>query len=964
MVFCAVQPTDTGYTVIISVPGEALPEGKAPKLHWGLYRNNPTWIHPPEVIPPESWKDEVTGAMRSHLHYDSQRDLWALEMKLPRHMAPVTLGFVLWYPDTDEFEGTRTGRHFALPVGLAAGKPAPLGPTLVATGKASNPQEVPCTINFAVALDPLTNRTGDIWHVQLTGLKDVGSLCYGWRPNGAGPSWAEGGCFYPAYIMLDPYCPRALPVTLPQAAYDAAPLLPPEGSVRGPCLLGSLSYLVDTFDWEGVGRPGKTLEETVIMELDVAAFTTGPDAEGTVPPEHRGTYLGVIDRLPDLQKMGATAVLLGNVFLSSKKPLAQDGSSNGSEPEVRRPLSFFAPDVRFVAGGNPGDAADQLKALIKSLHLAGIEVLLEAEFCLTSEAGGGIGGRLQSYAGLDGDMYLRGGGGPEATGVLNTGQPVVRQLLLDALHWWVTEYQVDGFCFVNAENLTQDQHGGVLDSPPAVEELAADPLLAGCKLIAASANDALLPRSGDRGFPHYGVLLEWNNRFGSDLLALLRDNKGGMMSAFATRMTGSQDLFAARWDGGLPGGLAAGRRPAFGVNALEPPLAGSLLHLAGATEDLDRAETVARSLLLAMLVAQGTPVFNAPTLSRKGLLRFVRGVLRIRKKYRGLLSPPMFDSPRAISWHGAAPLSEPDWSGEAAAALVPGANYVAFMVRGDPAQAIYVGFNPNPEPCSAALPSPGLSLQWRRVADTARHPLDQQNTTLIQALPGMELIAKTLMGPVAEQVLLLENIATSIKTGPDQLSTVHNLLLEAAEVLQMDPPELYVRQNPMPNAYTLAITGRKPFIVVHTSLLELLTLPELQAVIAHELGHLKCDHGLWLTIANVLASGTVSILPLISGTVEDALLRWLRAAELTCDRAALLVAQDPAVVIGALMKLAGGTPAFAHELSVDAFLQQARSYDEVTTNTMLGWYLRNAQTRALSHPLPVMRAREIDRWAQ
>lgn len=81
----------------------------------------------------------------------------------------------------------------------------------------------------------------------------------------------------------------------------------------------------------------------------------------------------------------------------------------------------------------------------------------------------------------------------------------------------------------------------------------------------------------------------------------------------------------------------------------------------------------------------------------------------------------------------------------------------------------------------------------------------------------------------------------------------------------MDPPELYVRQNPVPNAYTLAIAGRKPFIVVHTALLELLTLQELQAVVAHELGHLKCDHGVWLTVANVLASGTVSLLPVISG---------------------------------------------------------------------------------------------------
>ncbi|KAK9809087.1 hypothetical protein WJX72_009235 [[Myrmecia] bisecta] len=244
-----------------------------------------------------------------------------------------------------------------------------------------------------------------------------------------------------------------------------------------------------------------------------------------------------------------------------------------------------------------------------------------------------------------------------------------------------------------------------------------------------------------------------------------------------------------------------------------------------------------------------------------------------------------------------------------------------------------------------------------------RHPLDQQNTRILRVLPGLEVLAKNLMGPVAEQVLLLENIGTSVLVGHDQLTSLHRLLLDAASILQMEPPDLYVRQNPVPNAYTLAIAGRKPFIVVHTALLELLTPDEVQAVIAHELGHLKCDHGVWLTVANVLASGTLSVLPVISGAVEEGLMRWLRAAELTCDRAALLVSQDQRVVISALMKLAGGTPSLASELNIDAFLRQARSYDEATSSP-LGWYLRNAQTRALSHPLPVMRAREIDRWAQ
>lgn len=246
--------------------------------------------------------------------------------------------------------------------------------------------------------------------------------------------------------------------------------------------------------------------------------------------------------------------------------------------------------------------------------------------------------------------------------------------------------------------------------------------------------------------------------------------------------------------------------------------------------------------------------------------------------------------------------------------------------------------------------------------DDFRHSLDQQNTALLRVLPGLEFLARSVLSPAAEQVLYLENISSSILVGPDQLPSLHASFVAAAETLGMEAPDLYVRQNPVPNAYTLAISGKKPFVVVHTSLLDLLTPLETQAVLAHELGHLRCDHGVWLTAANVLALGTVSLLPVISGAVEEALMRWARAAELSCDRAALLVAQDASIVISALMKLAGGSRDIANELSVEAFLRQARSYDEATASP-IGWYLRNAQTRALSHPLPVLRAREIDRWS-
>lgn len=251
-------------------------------------------------------------------------------------------------------------------------------------------------------------------------------------------------------------------------------------------------------------------------------------------------------------------------------------------------------------------------------------------------------------------------------------------------------------------------------------------------------------------------------------------------------------------------------------------------------------------------------------------------------------------------------------------------------------------------------------------ADDFRHPLDRQNTLLLRAIPGLNEIGKALLGTVSEQVMLLENIGTSVLVSEKQLPELNQLMLEAANILNIEPPDLYLRQSPVPNAYTLAISGKKPFVVVHTSLVELLSRKELQAVLAHELGHLKCDHGVWLTFANIVTLGAYTVPGLgsvIAQRLEEQLFRWLRAAELTCDRAALLVARNPKVVISVLMKLAGGCPSMADQLNVDAFLEQARSYEKAASSPM-GWYIRNAQTRQLSHPLPVLRAREIDEWSR
>jgi Zn-dependent protease with chaperone function len=250
-------------------------------------------------------------------------------------------------------------------------------------------------------------------------------------------------------------------------------------------------------------------------------------------------------------------------------------------------------------------------------------------------------------------------------------------------------------------------------------------------------------------------------------------------------------------------------------------------------------------------------------------------------------------------------------------------------------------------------------------SDQFRHPLDLRATQALKQLPGLDLLIRNLLGPIAEQFFYLENIASSILVSEQQLPDLHKLLVEACQVLDLEIPQLYIRQHPVPNAYTFAVRGKQPFIVIHTSLIELLTPEEIQAVIAHELGHLKCDHGVYLTLANLVVLAAGNLIPLggvIAQNLQAQILEWIRCAEFTCDRAALLVAQDPRIVASVLMKLTGGSPTLSSQLNLDAFLAQARSYDDIS-DSELGELLKQAQTAQLTHPVPVLRAREIDRWA-
>lgn len=251
-------------------------------------------------------------------------------------------------------------------------------------------------------------------------------------------------------------------------------------------------------------------------------------------------------------------------------------------------------------------------------------------------------------------------------------------------------------------------------------------------------------------------------------------------------------------------------------------------------------------------------------------------------------------------------------------------------------------------------------------ADDFRHPLDFQATNALKQIPGIDFTIRSLLGSVAEQFFYLNNIASSILVSEKQLPHLHELLVEACKILDLETPQLYVQQNPIPNAYTLAMRGEKPFMVIHTSLIEILTPQEIQAVMAHELGHLKCEHGVYLTLANimVLAAGLLPLWgSLITQSLQEQMLQWVRCAEFSCDRAALLAVQDPKIVMSVLMKLAGGSPTLAPQLNLEAFIEQARAYDAISDNE-LGQMLKQLQVSQLTHPVPVIRARAIDNWSK
>ncbi len=368
------------------------------------------------------------------------------------------------------------------------------------------------------------HRTGPYWHAFVPGIG--AGQAYAFRAHG--PLAPERGLrFGGERILLDPYG-RGLAV--PQAyTRDAA----------GPAMK---SVVVDTaaYDWEGDRPIDRPFADSVIYEAHVRGFTAHPGSG--VDPALRGTYAGFIEKIPYLVDLGITAVELLPVFAFD----AQDAPGGRPNYWGYQPVSFFAPHGAYASRPGAQAAVDEFRDLVKALHRAGLEVILDVVYNHTAE--GGADGPTFCYRGLANDEYYLALPGDKSrfadysgTGnTLNANEPVVRRLILDSLRYWVADMHVDGFRFDLASVLSRDEDGNPVPRPPIIWDIETDPVLAGTKLIAEAWDAAGLYQVGSFAGDRW---VEWNGRFRDDVRSFVKSDPG-KAGVVAQRLLGSPDIYA------------------------------------------------------------------------------------------------------------------------------------------------------------------------------------------------------------------------------------------------------------------------------------------------------------------------------------------------------------------------------------------------------------------------------------
>jgi glycogen operon protein len=644
---------------------------------------------------------------------------------------------------------------------VEAGSSAPIGPLILPTG-----------VNFSVfsqratgmdlllfddtaddapaAVIPLgraTNRTGGYWHAFVPGVR-AGQV-YGFRAHG--PWRPEDGIRFDArHVLLDPY---GRGVSVPTGYRREV-----DPTTAGYVGRAMKSQVVDlsAYDWEGDRPLNRPLHDTVVYEAHVRGFTANPNSG--LADGRRGTYAGFIERIPYLVSLGVSAIELLPVFQFD--PLAAPlGRTNywGYQP-----VGYFAPHVPYSSRPGPQGAADEFRDLVKALHRAGLEVILDVVYNHTAETG--LDGPTFCFRGLANEEYylLDGRGGyADYSGTgnsLDANAAVVRRMIVDSLRYWVSEMHVDGFRFDLASVLSRDEDGRPLARPPILWHIDTDPVLAGTKLIAEAWDAAGLYQVGSFVGDRW---VEWNGRFRDDVRAFVRSDADRVW-AVSQRLIGSPDLYAHAerepqktvnfvtcHDGFTLGDLVSYNGKHNEANG-EDNRDGSDQNLSwnggaeGPTDDpaiLALRHRQAKNLMALTMLAVGVPMLTmgdevlrsqrgnnnaycqdnelswfdwSAVVSDAGMLRFSGALIAARRRAQELLDLPVdvtlqqLLATASIEWHGVE-LGWPDRS-ESSRSL-------AVTIRGR-SVALHIIANAYWEPLGFAVPAAGDGAAWQRVLDT------------------------------------------------------------------------------------------------------------------------------------------------------------------------------------------------------------------------------------------------------
>ena len=377
-----------------------------------------------------------------------------------------------------------------------------------------------------ISIDLATNRTYHYWHVFVPGV-GPGQI-YGFRVQGPFDP-AQGFRFDSSRLLLDPYG-RSVVVPKNYSRYA-------EGDNTSTAMK---SVVVDphTYDWEGDTPLDRPCSRTIVYEMHVRGFTAHPSSE--IAESKRGTYAGLIEKIPYLTQLGITAVELLPVFQFD----AQDAPRGRTNYWGYAPVSFFAPHQAYSSRQDPMGPVDEFRDMVKALHRAGIEVILDVVFNHTAE-----GDHLcpaQSLRGLDNTTYYilepdrsRYSNFTGTGNTLNANHPIVRRMIMDSLRYWVEEMHVDGFRFDLASILARDSQGHVMSNPPVLWDIESDPLLAGTKMIAEAWDAAGLYQVGSFVGDSWR---EWNGRYRDDVRDFVRGAEHSV-SRIADRFLGSPGIY-------------------------------------------------------------------------------------------------------------------------------------------------------------------------------------------------------------------------------------------------------------------------------------------------------------------------------------------------------------------------------------------------------------------------------------